>query len=80
MIAKPVWYTLHADDRLRERGFRRHDIRFLLARGARELISSAGAEPVWKARAYLGAREAAVVFVENAHRYLIITVVWTDEA
>lgn len=37
-------------------------------------------EPVWKARAHLGTREAAVVFVESAQRYLIITVEWTDEA
>jgi hypothetical protein len=80
MIAKPVGYTLHADQRLRDRGIRRSDVRFMLARGVRVLISSSGAETVWRVRAYIGTREAAAVFVENAQRYLIITVEWTDEA
>lgn len=80
MIAKPVGYTKHARIQILERGIRRHDVRFMLARGVRELLSDEGIEEVWSARAYLGAREAAVVFVENARRYLVITVEWTDEA
>jgi len=44
------------------------------------LLSSAGVEHVWLVRAYLGTREAAVVFVESALRYLVLTVEWTDEA
>jgi hypothetical protein len=34
---------------------------------------------VWESSAFLGRREAAVLFVENAWRFLVITVKWTDE-
>jgi hypothetical protein len=79
VIAKSIWYTEHAKARVRERGISRRDVRYLIARGNRLAVSSDSAEQLWRSRAYLGRREASVVFVENAVRYLIITVQWSDE-
>ena len=79
MIAKAVWLTHHARVRMHERGIRRRDIRFVLARGNRQVVTPSESADVCESRAYLGRREAAVLFVENAWRYLVITVKWTDE-
>ena len=78
MVPKPIWYTDHARRRMRERGITRQQVRFLIARGDRPLAAD---DPlVWESRAYLGRREASVIFVQSAERYLVITVQWVDEA
>ena len=78
MIAKPIWYTDHARGQMKMRGLTRADVRFLVARGVRKLVPSTSREQVWDARAYLRRREASVIFVESAKRYLIVTVQWIE--
>lgn len=79
MVPKPIWYTDHARRRMRERGITRPQVRFLIARGNRRPLSDSTDRDVWESRAYLGKREASVVYSENAERYLIITVQWIGE-
>jgi hypothetical protein len=79
MIPKPIWYTVHARRRMRERHITRRQVRFLIARGDRQPLSTGSHGTVWEARAYLGRREASVVVAEDARRYLVITAYWTEE-
>ena len=79
MIGKRVEYTVHARKRLRERGIRRQQVRWLLAKGDREKARTDAGAQRWLVRGYLGRHEAAVIFVEDAERYRIITVVWIGD-
>ena len=40
---------------------------------------SKGPTIYWTATGHIGRREARVVFIEDAHRYLIVTVEWVGE-
>jgi len=81
MTSKRVEYDRHAIDRMRERGITRQDVRWLLAQGrpasADQRMHS---EPVFGREGYLESRrEAKIIYLENAERVYIVTVMWTDE-
>ena len=78
MVAKAIHYTDHAVARL-DRGFTRADVRWLIAQGRRAIWPSKGPTRYWTATGYIGHREGRIVFIEDAHRYLIITVEWVGE-
>lgn len=79
MIPKAIRYVAHSLMRLKQRGFTRADVRFLLARGERSKATSLHGAQRWEAKGYVGGREAAVIFIETAYDYLIITVEWVGE-
>jgi hypothetical protein len=78
MVAKAIHYTDHAVERL-ARGFRRADVRWLIAEGKRAIWPSKGPTIYWTASGYIGRREARVVFIEDAHRYLVVTIEWIGD-
>lgn len=80
MTTKRVEYGSHAVQRMRERGIRRGDVRWLLAQGLpAEADQGQHSDPVFARRGTIGGREAKVVYLENAVRVYVITVMWTDE-
>ena len=80
MTPKLIVYSTHATGRMVLRGISRADVRGVLATGLYEPVPTrAGGEARHAKRAYLGGREAKVVYVENATRVLVLTVEWTDE-
>ncbi len=83
MNPKAIVYSAHAAGRLKERRITRQQVRWLLSSGIRETAPEQGRRftydgNVWQVRGYLGKREAAAIFVEDAHRILIITVEWIE--
>ena len=79
MNAKRIVYSDHARGRLRQRRVTRQDVRWLLARGVREPIVTAGPTQYWSCRGYLGKDEARVVFIEDAMSQTIVTVEWIGD-
>jgi len=75
---KPIEYSAHAAGRLKQRSIRRHAVQWLLARGIREAAPTLGGAQRWRVRGFLGRREAAVVFIEDAHRIRVVTVEWLE--
>lgn len=77
MSPKRLLLDPHAQDNIRERGITRGEIRWLLARG-----TSVPAEqhPTGERRyaksGYLGRKQATVVYLENAERIYVITIMW----
>ena len=79
MPAKTIVYSRHATVRMTERGIRRKDVRWLLARGTRvEARTESGDEQRWMVEGYLGNGNARVVFVERTNEIRVITVMWID--
>lgn len=80
MTPKRVEYDPHAVRRMRLRGFTRQDVRTILAVGVwSPEYARPGAEQRFSKRAYLGRREARVVYLENAERVYVVTVEWVGE-
>lgn len=80
MTPKLISYSDHAVRRMQQRGFTRQDVRTLLAKGIyQRLYSLPGADARHSKRAYLGNREARVIYVEHATVIHVVTVEWTDE-
>jgi hypothetical protein len=78
MVAKAIHYTDHAVKRL-SRGFTREDVRWLIAQGVRAVWPSKGPTTYWASAGHIRGREARVLFIEDAHRYLIISIEWVGE-
>jgi hypothetical protein len=77
MTGKPLEYSAHARQRMAERGITRTDIRWLLASGIPvNPPQRAGAVLRHRVRGYIAKQEALMVFVEEAHRTRIVTVMW----
>jgi hypothetical protein len=77
VTGKPLKYSAHARERMTQRGITRTDIRRLLVNGIRvDPPQRAGAVLRHRVRGYVGRQEAMAVFVEDAHRIRIITVMW----
>lgn len=74
MTPKPIGYTNHATRRLKERGISRSQVRWLLAKGRREV-----GETAIMASGYLGNEEASLVFTETSDKILILTVMWNRD-
>lgn len=78
MIPKAIHYTDHGAIRL-NRGFTRSDVRWLLARGARAVWPTKGPTTYWTATGYVRGREGRVVFIEDARRYLVVSLEWVGD-
>lgn len=74
MNAKRILYTTHARKAIRARHITRQDVRWLLARGIREVIPTTGPTTYWGCRGVVGTRELHVVFIEDATSQRIVTV------
>lgn len=72
MTPKRIGYTFHAEERLRGRGIRRPEVRWLIAQGIREPMEA----PYHSVRGYLGKQEARLIYTESATDILVITVMW----
>lgn len=80
MTPKRVEYDPHAARRMRLRRITRQDVRTILAVGVwSPETTRPGAEQRFSKRAYLGNREAMVVYLENAERLYVITVEWVGD-
>ena len=69
MTPKRIEYDVHANDQMRDRKITRADVRWLLADGVM-------CEAVFARCGYLRGREAKVVYLENAERVYVVTVMW----
>lgn len=78
MTNKLIIYRYHAVLRMRQRGFRREDVKWLLAEGLPAEVDDEGKEQRAARRGYLGKREAKVIYVETALRIEIVTVMWVE--
>lgn len=78
MTNKLITYRYHAVLRMRQRGFRREDVRWLLAKGLPAEVDDEGTEQRSARRGHLGKREAKVIFVETALRIEIVTIMWIE--
>lgn len=81
MTPKPITYSDHAAAQMKARRITRANVRTLIARCTRTLAPSKGRRfdyggTVWQVSGALGADDAAVLFVENADRIHVITVLW----
>ena len=79
MTYKMIIIGDHAGSRLRQRGFTKGDVRWLLAKGIREPGRTRGGEFRWTKRGIIGTREARVVYIEDAHRIELVTVEWVGD-
>lgn len=78
MTYKPIEYSSHAVERMELRRIKREDVRWVLARGQwRPEHSLKGRDPRFSKRGVVGGRALEVVYTEDAHRVLVITVAWT---
>lgn len=77
MTYKNIIYSPHAADQMKERGFSREDVRWLLAEGSKTKERSVG-EQRWQCKGYLGKHEAGVVFIERQNEIEIVTVQWIE--
>lgn len=78
MTYKGMFFRYHAVLRMRERGFRRGDVRWLLAKGVPAEADQVSNEHRLARQGYIDKREAKVVYVENAQRIEIVTVMWIE--
>lgn len=77
MTPKRIEYDVHAVDQMAERNISRDSIRWLLAQGTVcQADQSAHSEPVFARCGYLRGREAKVIYLENAERIYVITIMW----
>jgi len=76
MTPKQIVFSDHATEQMRDREIRRSDIRWLLARGDRQMEPTLHGQQRWSCRGYLGNREAKVVFLEDATTIIIVTIMW----
>lgn len=74
MTNKQVFYSDHAVGRLKRRKVSRAEVRWLLAHGKLEKESSQYGGSAWSRAGYLGKHEARIIFIEQKHAVLIITV------
>lgn len=79
MTDKQIHYSTHAANQRDERGITRGDVRWLLKRGIRRKAPTYAGDQRWEAVGYIGHREASVIFIEDASRYLIVTVQWIEK-
>lgn len=81
MTNKRVEWDPHSWERSKERGIKKQDGRWLLEHGVEaEADQRLHSEPVFGKRGYLAnRREAKMIYLENAERVLIISLMWTDE-
>jgi len=79
MTPKRIELDPHLVGRMHKRGISREDVRWLLAEGLPAAAETRGGETRLAKRGYLGKREAKVVYLENAERILVITVMWVGE-
>ncbi len=78
MTYKSIEYSPHAVERMELRRIRREDVRWVLALGQwRPEHSLKGRDPRFSKRGVVGGRALEVVYTEDAHRVLVITVAWT---
>ncbi len=79
MTYKYIEYSAHAVRRMWERGVRRADVQWVLARGVwRSEHTLKGRDPRFSKRGVIDRRELEVVYTEDAHRICVITVAWKD--
>lgn len=76
MTPKRIEFDPHAVDDMRERRISRGDVRWLLAQGLPAEAETRGGETRYGRRGHLGRREAKVIYLENAERILVISVMW----
>ena len=76
MTPKRIEFDPHAVEQMRQRGISRNDVRWLLAQGLPAEAETRTGEVRRARRGYLGRREAKVVYLENAERLRVITVMW----
>jgi hypothetical protein len=74
MTYKRIEYDPHAVARMRQRGFDRADVRWLVTQG--EPLPPAGRKR--HRSGWIGGREAKVAYLEDADRIYVITVMWVE--
>ena len=75
MTYKLILIDAHAAKRMGERGFTRSDVRWLLAQGAPfEARQRTGSDARFGRRGLIRGRDTALVYLEDAHRILVITI------
>lgn len=76
---KDVTYSKHAAKRLKERGIRRTEVRWLIAQGEPEPEFIRNPKPhEFCKRGLLGKDEARVLYLEWRRRIHVITVMWVE--
>ncbi len=74
---KRIEYSPHAVSRMALRGIRREDVRRVLARGSVGLERSLpGRGPRFSSQAIVDGCKLEIVYTEDAHRIVVITVAW----
>jgi hypothetical protein len=77
MTNKLLLYSKHARRRMRERGFRRTEVRMMLAVGVVvETVVTAGGQRRFIREAKVRGKRARVIYVESATAKIIITILW----
>lgn len=76
MTPKRIEFSEHAIDDMQERGFRREDVRWILAQGHEADVVTRWGETRYAKAAILRNREGKVVYLENNERILVISVQW----
>lgn len=78
---KPLLFSDHAADRMRERGFTVEDVKRLLYLGAvaKSSYQPPGGPFRHARQLILRGRPAKVIFLDEPTRYLIVTVEWVYE-
>ena len=74
MTYKRIEYDPHAIARMKQRGFSRRDVRWLLTQG--HLLATEGSRQHRGGR--VRGRDAKVAYLEDSHRIYVITVMWLD--
>jgi hypothetical protein len=78
MSPKRIEYSSHAVQQMRARGITRPDVRWILAQGLPAEAETRRGEQRLAKRGYLDRREAKVVYLENAERIEVVTVMWVE--
>lgn len=76
MTYKMLVYSHHARMKMAETGIIAADVRWLVISGLPYAPDTLASGHRFARRGYLGKREAEVLYIEDAHRILIRTVMW----